>query len=94
MQEKINFWSFVVSIVCIALFLSVSFSGWFTSSILGVHPLTIVLFVTLVTFLFGVFGFSGVRGWQGLARSVSTVVLTLSLSAFMGFFLIFGSLLN
>lgn len=94
MQEKINFWSFILSIICVVLFLTVSFSGWFTNSILVIHPLTIVLFLTLFTFLFGMFGFSGVRSWKGMARSVSTVVVTLSLSAFVGFALLFGSLFN
>ncbi|QAS54841.1 hypothetical protein [Halobacillus litoralis] len=94
MQEKINFWSFIFSIICVVLFLTVSFSGWFTNSIFGIHPLTIVLFVTLFTFLFGMLGFSGVRSCKGMARSVSTVVVTLILSAYLGFALLFGSLLN
>jgi hypothetical protein len=94
MHEKINFWSFIFSIVCIILFLTVSFSGWFSNSKMGIHPLTIVLFITLFTFLAGVFGLSGVRNWKGMARSVSTIIVTLSLSAFLGCVLLFGSLLN
>ncbi|RWZ54462.1 hypothetical protein EQV77_14400 [Halobacillus fulvus] len=94
MQEKINFWSFIFSVICLVLFLTVSFSGWFTNSILGIHPFTIVLFVTLFTLLFGMLGFSGVRSWKGMARSVFTVVLTLSLSVFLCFALLFGSFLN
>lgn len=94
MQEKINFWSFIFSIICVVLFLTFSFSGWFTNSIWGIHPLTIILFVSLLTFLFGVYGFSGVRGGKGMARSISTVVVTLGLSAFLDFVLMFGNLLN
>ncbi|MFE7065091.1 hypothetical protein ACFVAD_23575 [Sutcliffiella sp. NPDC057660] len=94
MQEKINRWSFIFSIICLVLFLTFIFSGWFTNSILGIHPLTIILFVSLFTFLFGVYGFSGVRDGKGMARSISTVVIALGLSAFLGFVLMFGSLLN
>ncbi|MGD7054257.1 hypothetical protein [Sutcliffiella horikoshii] len=94
MQEKINLWSFIFSIICVVLFLTFSFSGRFTNSILGIHPLNIILFVSLFTFLFGVYGFSGVRDGKSMARSISTVVVTLGLSAYMGFVLMFGSLLH
>ncbi|WP_085994193.1 hypothetical protein [Oceanobacillus senegalensis] len=90
MQEKVNFWSFIFSIFCIPLFLIV-ISGWVRYSIMGNPPLTIVLIITLFTFLFGVYGFSGVKDWKGMLRSVSTVVLTLSLSALIGFIIFIGN---
>lgn len=77
------------------LFLTVSFSGWFSNSkMMGIHPFTLILFITLFTFLAGVFGFSGVRDWKGMARSVFSIIVTLSLSAFLGCVLLFGSLFN
>ncbi|MDQ0159703.1 hypothetical protein [Alkalibacillus salilacus] len=94
MQEKANVWSFIFSVICVFLFLTVSFSGWFSDSIAGIYPLTIVLCITLCTFLFGIFGLSGVRNLMDLARSVSTMVITLSLSVFLGFVLLMGGLLN
>lgn len=94
MQEKANFWSFILSLICIFMFLIVSFSNWFTNSIIGFHPLTIVLIITLITFLFGVFGFSGVGDWKGMARSVSTVVVTFSLSVFLGYVFLIGNLFS
>lgn len=61
---------------------------------MGIHPFTLILFITLFTFLAGVFGFSGVRDWKGMARSVFSIIVTLSLSAFLGCVLLFGSLFN
>ena len=94
MQEKINIWSFICSFICVLLFLIVSFSGWFSNSIIGIHPLTIVLFISLVTFLAGVFGFSGIRDWKGMTRSLFTIIISLSLAVFLSGILLFGSLLN
>ncbi|MRG85981.1 hypothetical protein [Salinibacillus xinjiangensis] len=93
MQEKVNFWSFILSIICIVLFL-IPLSGWFANSIMGIHSLTIVLIFTLSTFLLGVYGFLGVKDWKGMARSVTTIVLTLSLSVFLGFILFVGSMMS
>ncbi|NIK11697.1 hypothetical protein [Alkalibacillus almallahensis] len=94
MQEKANFWSFIFSVICILLFLTASFSGWISDSVVGIHPLTTVLGITLCTFLLGIFGLSGVRNLMGLARSVSTVVITLSLLVFLGVILLSVSLIN
>ncbi|WP_377890185.1 hypothetical protein [Alkalihalobacillus sp. R86527] len=94
MQEKFNVWSCVISFICILLFLTVAFSGWFTTSIMGIQPLGFVFMLSLLTFLAGVFGFSGIRGWKGVARSVSTIIITLGLSVFIGCALLFGSLLH
>ncbi|WP_411954833.1 hypothetical protein ACKXGF_03190 [Alkalibacillus sp. S2W] len=94
MQEKANFWSFIFSIICIFLFLTAAFSGWISDSVAGIHPLTIVLWITLSTFLLGIFGLSGIRNLKGLSRSVFTVVITLSLSIFLGVVLLTGSLVN
>lgn len=94
MQENVNFWSFISSLICIVLLLIISFSDWNSNSKIGVHPLTIVLIITVLTFLFGVIGFSGVKDWKGMARSITTVVVTLSLSILLGYVLLMGSLFS
>ncbi|MET3683452.1 hypothetical protein ABID56_001547 [Alkalibacillus flavidus] len=94
MQEKVNVWSFILSVSCLLLYLAVAFSGWFSKSVFGVHPLAIVLCLTLFTFWFGLLGFSGVRNWKAMVRSVSTLAITLGLSAFLIYVLLFGSLLD
>lgn len=94
MKKKINIWSFISSIICILLFFIVSFSGQIEYSLMGTHPLNLVLYITLITFILGVFGFSGIQDWKGLVRSITTIILTLGLSAFLSFVIFFGNLLS
>lgn len=94
MKKKVNVWSFILSIICILLFLIVSFAGLIDYSIMGTHPLNLVLYITLITFVLGVLGFSGIQDWKGMARSVTTILLTLGLSAFLSFVIFLGNLLS
>ncbi|WP_117170253.1 hypothetical protein [Paraliobacillus sediminis] len=94
MMKKINIWSFILSIICLLLFFIVCFSGPIDYSIMGTHPLNLVLYITLMTFVLGVLGFSGIRDWKGMARSITTVILTLGLSVFLTFVVFFGNLLS
>jgi hypothetical protein len=94
MKNKINIWSFISSIVCILLFVIVSFSSLIDYSIMGTHALNLVLYITLITLVLGVLGFSGIQDWRGMARSVATIILTLGLSAFLTFVIFFGNLLS
>lgn len=84
-EEKINIGSFILSIICILLFLLVSFSGLIDYSVMGTHPLALVLYITLLTLILGVLGFSGIHDWKGMARSVTTLIITSGLSAFLTF---------
>jgi hypothetical protein len=94
MKKKINIGSFILSIICILLFLLVSFSGLIDYSFMGTHPLTLVLYITLLTLILGVLGFSGIHDWKGMARSVTTLIITLGLSAFLTLVTFFGSILR
>lgn len=94
MMKKINIWSFIFSIICILLFFIVSFSGSIDYSIMGTHPLNLVLYITLITFVLGVLGFSGIQNWVGMARSVTTIILTLGLSVVIIFVIFIGNLLS
>lgn len=94
MGKKINLWSFTLSIICILLFLVVTFSGLFDDSILGTHPLHLVLYMTLATCILGLIGVSGIEDWKGMIRSIATVIFTLGLSVFLAIVLLFGSLLR
>ena len=94
MEQKINLWSFFLSIICILLFFVVSLSGPINYSIMGTHPLNLVLYITLTTFVLGILGFSGIQDWKGLTRSITTVIITLGLSTFLAIVLFFGSLLS
>lgn len=94
MKRKINIWSFVFSIICILLFFIYSISGPVDYLIMSTHPLKLLLFFTLINFYFGLIGFSGVKDWKGMVRSISTVLLTLGLSMFLTIVIFFGRLLN
>lgn len=76
------------------LFFIFSFSGPIDYSIMGTHPLNLVLYITLITFVLGLLGFSGVQDWKGMTRSITTVIITLGLSAFLAVVIFFGSLLS
>ena len=91
-----NLWPFVSSIICIVLFLIVSFVPVEKSSDSSIflHPFAIILYITLITFYFGLIGFSGVHGWKGMFRSVWTIISTLGLLAALSVILFIGSLLD
>lgn len=93
-MKKINLWSFIFSFVCIALsFIAVSSSQTvaFLTNLLHTHPLNLVLGMSLMTFLFGVIGFSGATNWKLLLRSISTVVITFVLSALILFIVVLAN---
>ena len=84
MKAKINFWSFMFSLVCLSLFfIAISSSEIidFVNNLAHIHPLNIILGMSLVTFLFGLIGFSGATNWKLLIRSILTVVITFWLSS-------------
>ena len=94
MGRKYNLWSFILSIICILLFFIVSLSGPIDYSIMGTHPLKLILYITLTAFILGILGFSGIQDWKGLTRSITTVIITLGLSVFLAIVVFFGSLLS
>ncbi|WML44599.1 hypothetical protein [Neobacillus sp. PS3-40] len=94
MKKKINIWSFISSLICILLFVIVTFSGPIDYSIMGTHPLNLVLYITLITLVLGVLGFSGIQDWKGMARSIATVIITLGLSTFLTIVIFLGGLLS
>ena len=65
-----------------------------TYNIAGIHPLTIVLSITLITFVLGVLGLKDVNNWKALARSIVTICLTISFSVLLLFIIIMGNLLS
>lgn len=84
MKIKINLWAFIFSFVCLLLFFIAVASSEiinFIINLVHIHPLNIVLGLSLVTLLFGLIGFSGATNWKLLLRSISTVVITFGLSA-------------
>lgn len=95
MKIKINFWAFVFSFVCIAMFFIATSSSEivdFSTNLLHVHPLNIVLGMSIFTCLLGFIGFYEATNWKKLLRSILTIVITFGLSAFIIYILILGNL--
>jgi len=95
MLSKINFWSFIVSFVCVALFfISVSSTIilHFVINSVHTHPLNIVLALSLLTFFFGIVGLSGVSNPKTLIKSITTIIITFALSVVIAFIVFAGNL--
>ena len=94
---NINFLSFILSLLCIPVFLfaatSAKFLSFFTKTI-GAHPLNIVLGITLIAFILGVVGLKDVREWKAMARSIFTITFTIGLSVVLIFIIFIGRLLG
>ncbi|CAI8830390.1 hypothetical protein COM13_24175 [Bacillus pseudomycoides] len=98
MKHNINLWSFICSLICIGLFrlyfeIPSEIFKFFTDS-LHIHPLFILLVLTVGTFFAGMIGFSKVNNWVAMLRSIVTVLLTFSLSVFLTLTLIVGYALS
>lgn len=80
MRVKINFWSFVFSLICIILFFLSTWSKSvvdFLTNLMYVHPLKIVLVLTFITFLFSIIGLSEAKNSRLLIRSFITIFITI-----------------
>ncbi|TXC92885.1 hypothetical protein FS935_01445 [Metabacillus litoralis] len=93
-MRKINFWSFITSIICIVLFLPTTFSSAINYSIFGIDLIYLILYITLINFVLAVVGLGGIQDWKGLVRSVSTIILTVGLTAFLFFIIFIGNLFS
>ncbi|PDY44933.1 hypothetical protein COL60_22395 [Bacillus pseudomycoides] len=98
MKHNINLWSFICSLICIGLFrLYFEISPEMLNSFMNlihIHPLFFLLVFTIGTFFAGMIGFSKMNNWIAMLRSVATVLLTFSLSAFLTLILIVGYALS
>ncbi|PFF41478.1 hypothetical protein [Bacillus cereus] len=98
MKHNINLWSFICSLICISLFrlyfeIPSGIFKFFTDS-LHIHPLFILLVLTIGTFFAGINGFSKMNNWVAMLRSIATVLITLLLSVFLTLTLIVGYALS
>lgn len=97
MKIKINLWSFILSFVCVALFL-VAISSQaiidFTTTWLNIHPLNIVLGICIVNCVLGFIGLAEATNWKKLLRGFSTIIITLGLSGLIIFILFMGFMLS
>ncbi|CAM4075024.1 hypothetical protein [Mesobacillus thioparans] len=92
MTSQLNLWSFILSIIWVLLFFVVSSIGPNDYTIFGAHPHVLLLCAFLLTLFIGLIGLSGIKNWKSMARGLSTILLTLGLSAFLVFIIFFGKL--
>jgi len=95
MKIKLNFYSFILSLICIMLFfLSASSNSVinFTMDLLHVHPLFVVMILSIVTLILGLLGLSAATNWMRLFMGLFTVVITIIMTGFIIFILTVSSL--
>lgn len=97
MKININLWSFILSLFCIPIFFialsSASFFSFFTK-ITDLHPLDIVLGITVIAFFLGVIGLKDVREWKAMARSIFTITFTTVFSVVLISLVFIGRLIS
>lgn len=90
MTKQLNYWSFILSTIWVLLFFVVSFEGPNDYTIFGTHPHVLLLGASLLTLFVGLIGLSSMNDWKSMARSYSTIFLTLGLAAILAFIIFFG----
>ncbi|SFG35298.1 hypothetical protein SAMN05660649_01383 [Desulfotomaculum arcticum] len=95
MGNKINFWSFVLSWLCLILFFIRGASSHLKNIIIawtGIHPLIFILYLTLIVFILSVFGFCGISNWVTAIRSFFTAILCSGLLIILTYTILIGAL--
>jgi len=97
MKVKINFYSFIFSLLCILLFFIVTASPIvlnFTLNTFQIHPLYIVLSFCIITLILGFIGLSAATNWKLLLRGFLSIIITILESVIIIAILFLGSLLS
>ncbi|MEK4404135.1 hypothetical protein MKZ26_06760 [Sporosarcina sp. FSL K6-6792] len=97
MKITINSLSFILSLLCIPLFfIALSSADFFsfTTKIIGLYPLDIVLSITVIIFFLGVIGLKDVREWKAMARGIFTIIFMSIFSIVLTFIIFIGRMLG
>lgn len=97
MKIKFNLISFILSLICIMLFIvSLSSADIIETSynLITMHPLHVVLIISIVTCILGFIGFAECVNWKLLIRSFFTIGVTTSISVFIIFILVISYLVG
>lgn len=96
MGKLLNSWSLFLALLSGGLVIVLS-SNFFTSHFiqwLGVHPLKMVYYFTMIVLLIGILGFSGVNDWKAALRSVLAVGLAAVILVFLAYIIYVGNLVE
>lgn len=97
MQKSIHSSAFLLSIVCVGLFLFATTSETFlniSKKHFHIHPLTIVLILTITCFFLNIIGMKEIKNLPSLVKSLISIILTLVLSIVISFILVVGNLFS
>lgn len=61
---------------------------------IGIHPLQLLFYFTIIVLIIGIIGFTGVNNWSSAFRSIFTVGFSLVLTAFLAYIIFVGQLLQ
>ncbi|WP_026582187.1 hypothetical protein [Bacillus sp. J33] len=94
MPEKLSHIVFVLSFICLGLFLMLGFSPLYDIYLdkIGQRPFSILLILTFSVFLLGLYGLKKVENWQSGFHVLFSIVLTLFLSSVLAIIVFFGRL--
>lgn len=93
MPEKLSHLVFILSFVCLGLFLLLGFSPLYDFYLnkIGHRPFSLLLLLTVLVFLLSVLVLKKVQNWQSGFHVVFSIILTLFLSSVLAIIVFFGS---
>lgn len=88
MREKLNLWSFFLSIICLVSYLAMPY--WIEIYRL-IHKISvpdafnIVYILSLTTLILGIIGLTGKKNLKSISRGTVTILITFSITGFLSF---------
>lgn len=89
--NRISFYLTFIYMVLVLLFSSHAINER-VKEWLGIHPLEVLFYLTLLILLLGIIGFSGIQDWKSALRSIFTVGFILVMSVFLAYIIFVGNL--
>lgn len=94
MGKHLNFYSFFLCLMSLSLFFLTKFLGVFRYIRIGIHPLFLVLILSMAAFILGVFGSFRVREWKSGLLCVVSLIISFCLSVLLLSIIFIGRLLS
>lgn len=93
MPEKLSHLVFILSFICLGLFLLLGFSPLYDLYLhkIGNHPFSFLLLLTILVFLVSIIILKKVQNWQAGFHVLFSIILTLFLSSVLAIIVFFGN---
>ncbi|WP_264805688.1 hypothetical protein [Cytobacillus sp. NCCP-133] len=94
MPEKLSHFVFILSFICLGLFLLLGFSPLYDIYLdkVGQRPFSVLLVITVSVFLLSVYGLKKAENWQSGFHVLFSIILSLFLSSVLAIIVFFGRL--